>query len=107
MTEATSLLFGDVTRFESHLVVRITESKTDQGASGHSFFAAACSDKSICPVALFDKYKAMVPDPGDGTRLFRQIHAGKFTRQCVGESFFMTLPRLLAATIWLPNAGKF
>ena len=56
--EATWLLWGDVTRYHSHLVIKITESKTDAFRKGFTFYCMANDDKTLCRTALYDAYKA-------------------------------------------------
>ena len=57
--EACNLTFADFERHDSHLVVRIAESKTDTNASGSQFFCLKDDEfPKRCPVRMFDEYLA-------------------------------------------------
>ena len=57
--EACNLTFSDIERHDSHLVVRIAESKTDTNASGFQFYCLK-DDRfpQRCPVRMYDQYIA-------------------------------------------------
>ena len=107
LEEATSILIGDLVRTDRHIEVNIRSSKTDQKADGFRFLAVAFpAEPTMCPVAVYDKYLSLIPDPAPSSRLFRQLHNGKYTRQCLGRSFFQQLGRVAASKIALPDAGS-
>ena len=106
LEEATNILVGDLVRTDRYIEVNVRKSKTDPMGDGFKFLAVAFpSEPTMCPVVVLDRYLSLIPDPSPSSRLFRQLHNGKYTRQCLGRSFFQHLGCVAASKIALPDAG--
>lgn len=103
ISEVTDLKFENVAEKEDLLEITIERSKTDKNATGFIFFVTKSSNSALCPLFYYSYYKALVNDPQPTSRLFRQKHADRYTKQALGKNQIALVPKDIASFLKLKN----
>jgi len=102
--EIHNLKFKDLTVYDDHINVFISNRKTDKKGEGTYFFSMKRNDELKCPIFLYKKYCSLINSKKEG-KLFKQFRKkdGKFVNQVLGINSIAGIPFIIATYLNLPN----
>ena len=92
--EVSTLLFDKIRRCDNALEIEITRTKTDRSGTSSVLVVPGSPDPSVCPVAIYDRYRALLPVAA--VRAFLYFSGDRYVDRLVGANTIKKIPGLIA-----------